>query len=104
MNNKKVYTRVTRIAITQTSKMAAALYFLFGFLYTFVGLAILATKGLNDPTAILFIVMPVIMGVFGFLFFALFAAVYNLLAKWIGGIEVELTTNEPQEQEVHRSL
>lgn len=104
MNNTKVYTRVTRIAIIQTSKMAAALYFLFGFLYTFVGLAILAMKGLNDPTAILFILMPVIMGVFGFLFFALFAAVYNLLASWIGGIEVELTTNEPRDQDGHRSL
>lgn len=94
MNNKNAYKRVTRISVLQSSKMAAALYFVFGLLYTLVGIAMFIAKGLSDPTAVLFILMPVIMGIFGFLFFGLFAAIYNLLASWIGGIEVEVTSNE----------
>jgi len=42
--------------------------------------------------AIIYILMPVIMAIFGFIFFAIFAALYNLLAKWLGGIEVEVRT------------
>jgi len=30
------------------------------------------------------------MGIFGFIFFVIFAAVYNGLAKWLGGFEVEV--------------
>ncbi len=35
------------------------------------------------------------MGIFGFIFFVIFAAVYNLLAKPLGGMEVEVTNIEP---------
>jgi len=28
--------------------------------------------------------------VFGFIFFVIFAAVYNLIAKWVGGVEFEV--------------
>jgi hypothetical protein len=34
--------------------------------------------------------MPVIYAVMGFVFGVLGAWVYNLIAKWIGGIEVEV--------------
>ncbi|HTV61542.1 MAG TPA: hypothetical protein VMH30_03125 [Verrucomicrobiae bacterium] len=34
--------------------------------------------------------MPVIMGILGFIFFVIFAAIYNLLAKQFGGVEVEV--------------
>ena len=44
--------------------------------------------------AIVYCAMPVIMGVLGFIFFAIFAAIYNLLAKFVGGIEAEITTVE----------
>jgi uncharacterized membrane protein len=36
------------------------------------------------------IFMPIIYGVMGFVFGALGAVVYNLIARWIGGIEVEV--------------
>ena len=38
--------------------------------------------------------MPVLMAVLGFIFFAIFAALYNPLAKWLGGVEVEVKTIE----------
>ena len=45
---------------------------------------------------VVYILMPIIMAVFGFIFFVIFAAIYNLLAKGLGGIEVEVkdVTNE----------
>jgi len=38
--------------------------------------------------------MPVVMAIAGFLIFGLVCAVYNTLAKFLGGIEVEVTTGE----------
>ena len=40
--------------------------------------------------AVVYIAGPVWMVVFGFVFFVIFAAIYNLLARKLGGIEVEL--------------
>jgi hypothetical protein len=34
--------------------------------------------------------MPIIYGVVGFLFGVIGAALYNLVARWIGGFEVEV--------------
>lgn len=36
------------------------------------------------------IFMPVFYGIFGFIFGLISAAIYNLIARWIGGIEVEV--------------
>ena len=36
------------------------------------------------------ILMPVIYGVMGFILGVIGAAVYNLVARWIGGIELEV--------------
>ena len=36
------------------------------------------------------IFMPVFYGVVGFIFGVISAAIYNLIARWIGGIEVEV--------------
>ena len=43
---------------------------------------------------IFYVAMPIVMGIFGFIFFALFAAVYNLVAKWLGGVEVVVSDIE----------
>ena len=36
------------------------------------------------------VLMPVIYGVMGFILGVIGAAVYNLVARWIGGIELEV--------------
>jgi hypothetical protein len=41
--------------------------------------------------AIVYLCMPILMGVFGFIFFVISAAIYNLLARWLGGFEFEVT-------------
>ncbi len=33
---------------------------------------------------------PIWMVLIGFVFFVIFAGVYNLLASWLGGVEVEI--------------
>ncbi len=45
---------------------------------------------------VIYAAMPLLMGIFGFIFFALFAAVYNLLAKWLGGFEVVVSDIETE--------
>ena len=41
-------------------------------------------------------IMPIIYGIMGFLMTALWCWIYNVIAKRIGGIEVELETMEEQ--------
>ena len=64
-----------------------------GFIYTLFGVPMLIFGGERIKImAMIYIVMPAVMAIFGFIFFALFAALYNFLAKWFGGIEVEVKT------------
>lgn len=88
--------QVIRISILQSSKIATALYVLMGCIYTLIGIPMLifGSKQLQI-IGILYILMPLIMGVVGFHFFALFAAIYNALAKKLGGFEVEVKDIDP---------
>jgi len=89
--------QLSRISILQSSKIATALYVLMGFIYTLIGIPMLIFGGEKlKIVAIIYILMPIVMAIFGFVFFVIFAAIYNLLAKWLGGIEVEVKdiTNE----------
>jgi hypothetical protein len=84
--------QIIRISILQSSKIATALYFLMGFIYTLIGIPMIIFG--NNPAlkiqGTIFLFMPVLLAAFGFIFFAIFAAVYNLLAGWFGGFEVEV--------------
>ena len=83
--------QITRISVLQSSRIVVALYALMGFLYTLAGILMLAFGGSEMRVmAIAYIAMPLIMAVLGWVFFAIFAALYNLLAKWLGGVEVEV--------------
>jgi hypothetical protein len=81
-----------RIPILQSSTIATALYVLMGFIYAAIATPMLIFG--NEKLkilAIIYILMPIIIGIFGFIFFVIFAAICNLLAKWFGGgIEVEV--------------
>jgi Transmembrane domain of unknown function (DUF3566) len=100
--------RIKRIAPLQAGKMLGVLYGCMGLIFLpFFALAGLVgafaqhsqqlqTAG-GPPAAILAammfgfgIFMPVFYGIFGFVFGVISAAIYNLIAHWIGGIEVEV--------------
>ena len=100
--------RIKRIAPLQAGKMMGVLYACMGLIF----LPIFALAGLAGafaqqsqqaqgagaaPAALIAammfgfgIFMPVFYGVFGFIFGVISAAIYNLIARWIGGIEVEV--------------
>ena len=83
------------ISILQSSKVMTALYVLMGFIYTLIGIPMIIFGGKQIKImGIIYLLMPIIMGVFGFVFFVVFAAVYNILAKKLGGFEVEVKNIE----------
>ena len=84
--------QLTRISIKQSSKIAAALYVIMGLFYTIIGIPMIIFGGEGMKImGIVYLLMPVIMGVFGYIFFAIFCAIYNGLARKLGGFEVEVT-------------
>jgi len=83
--------QMIRISILQSSKILTAMYVLMGCIYTLIGIPmiIFGNPGLR-VMGVVYLFMPVIMGIFGFVFFVIFAAIYNFLAKQFGGVEVEV--------------
>ena len=83
--------QVVRISILQSSKIITAIKFLVGFIFTLIGIPMIV---FGDPLlrkmGIIYVFMPVIMPILGFVSFVILAAIYNFLAKQFGGVEVEV--------------
>ena len=104
--NERVTRQIKKIAPLQAGKMLGALYACMGLIFLpFFAIAAVAgafapqsqqAQGAPAPALItgimiaLGIFMPVIYGVMGFVGGVVCAAIYNLFAGWIGGIEVEV--------------
>jgi hypothetical protein len=83
--------QLIRISVLQSSKVMTALYVLMGFIYTLIGIPMIMFGGEQlRMIGLIYVLMPVILGIVGFIFFVIFAALYNLLAKWLGGLEFEI--------------
>jgi hypothetical protein len=100
--------RVKRIAPLQAGKMLGVLYTCLGLIFlpffmlaaaagAFAQHAQGAQGAATAPGAIVAgvmfgmgLFMPVIYGVMGFILGIITAFIYNLVARWIGGIEVEV--------------
>lgn len=83
--------QIIRISILQSSKILVALYVLMGCFYTLIGIPmIIFGKDALRLVGILYLLGPVWMGVFGFIGFVIFSAIYNGLAHVFGGFEVEV--------------
>ncbi len=83
--------QLIRISILQSSKIMTALYVLMGFIYTLIGIPMVIFG--NSQLRIIGIFClpgPILAGIFGFVFFVIFAAIYNLPAKFPGGFEIEI--------------
>jgi len=90
--------RLSRIAVGQTAKVAGLVYGLLGiiFLPLFLIPAFMGAEEGGFPAAWA-LVLPVLYGVFGYIFTAVGCALYNFVAGKVGGIEFNLGT------EVHTS-
>jgi len=84
---------MVRISILQSAKITTALYVVMGFIYTLIGIPMaIFGDGAVRTIGIAYIFAPILMGVFGFIFFVIFAAIYNALAASLGGFECEFKT------------
>jgi hypothetical protein len=83
--------QVISISILQSSKIATAIYALMGLIYTLIGIPMIVFgEGPIRFIGFIYLMGPIFMAVVGFIFFVIFAALYNLLAQSLGGIEVEV--------------
>ena len=88
--------RIRRLGVGQMAKVMGALYFLIGILFA----AIMGLFGSMIPTAgeesaalfggMFLIALPLIYGFFGVVAGALIAWLYNVVAGFTGGLEMEL--------------
>jgi hypothetical protein len=101
--------QIIRVSILQSSKIVTILYFLLGFIYLLIGVPMIIFG--NDQLRIMGLIycaMPLLMAIIGFICFVICAALYNLLAQWLGGMEFEVidipegqnTVDPETEQEV----
>ena len=89
--------RVKRFGIVQTAKVVAALYFAvtvvigvpLGLVLLLTGLFLGQGESILSGLAAMFI-MPVLYGVFAFIGGIIICFAYNFVARYTGGIEIEL--------------
>jgi hypothetical protein len=84
--------RIARFSVAQTAKVIAILYGLMGLLLIPIFyFAAQVNPMAGNSFGIGFMVMaPILYGLLGFVFTAIGCLLYNWVASWAGGIEVEL--------------
>ena len=88
--------QIKRFSIGQAAKFLGVLQLLFGLLFVpfflFIGMMAPSDEGgFFFGGTMMAVAMPVLYGIFGIIGGAIGAALYNLVAGWVGGIEVEIT-------------
>ena len=84
--------RIKRFSVGQSAKFLGVLYLLFGLLFVpfFLLMGAFAPEGAGGFSTMFAFGMPVMYAVFGLVGGAIGAALYNLVAGWVGGIEMEM--------------
>jgi len=90
---------IKRIGVLSFSKMYALTMGIFGFIFgILIALLSLAESISEDPLLsmgiVAIVVLPLLYGLIGFVGGAFSAWLYNILAKWIGGVEIEFDAKE----------
>jgi hypothetical protein len=83
--------QIARFSVGQTAKVVGILYGLMGLVFVpiflLIGMMSPETKGMGTGFAL---AMPILYGGLGFVFAGLGCLLYNWVASWAGGVEVEL--------------
>jgi hypothetical protein len=80
--------QITRISVVQTSKVVALLYAIMSLLYTIIGVFMVVFGSHKvKMLGMVYVFMPILMLALGFLLTLLGCWLYNVVAKWVGGIE-----------------
>jgi hypothetical protein len=87
-------TQIKRIAPLQAGKVAAILYFIFGAVFAVPFILIFSLvpsqEGAETPGVAFFVFMPFLYALLGFIFVPIVCWLYNVVAGWVGGIEIQL--------------
>ncbi len=82
--------QIKRIRVWQTARVAAIFYLILtALLFIPLGLAVLLIGKSQGKSVLFFIFAPLLYCALGFIFVALSCAIYNLIARRMGGIEIE---------------
>lgn len=87
--------RITKLTVMQTGKMLGALY---GF-FSLVALPFFLIGIIANPKSFFMLFMLLLYPIMGFIGGILLAFFYNIVAKWIGGIEVSVEETEIPDQQ-----
>ncbi len=87
--------QIKSFGILQTAKFAGVLYVVMTAIFAIpsgiVGALVAVIAGKPEGLiSLLFIVLPIFYGIFGFLMVALMCWLYNVVAARMGGVEIEL--------------
>ena len=89
--------KITKLGILSVAKIQAIIMAIFGLI---IGILIAIVSALHIPMQnagfgpelgiAAIIIFPIMYAIIGFIAGALGAALYNVIANWIGGIEIEI--------------
>ena len=82
--------KITRINPLQLGKVSAVIYGFFSLLFMLFMLIPTFLSKQPGPKIIFILAIPIFYIVAAFVMAVITALIYNLCAKWIGGIEIEL--------------
>ncbi|WP_422359852.1 hypothetical protein [Reichenbachiella sp.] len=90
--------RVKKFGVIQTAKVVAIIYVIVSFVivmpFALIG-SMLSEEFFPefvDMGAAALLMIPIMYGIIGFIFTAIGCVVYNLIASFTGGIEIEMET------------
>lgn len=92
--------RVKKIGVLQTSIVSAIIFFILSLIMVVPVMLVMGIAGVFSDNmgfafgGVFMIFMPIMYAVIGFLVTALWCWMYNVVAKWIGGIEIEVEVIE----------
>jgi hypothetical protein len=92
--------RIKKFGVFQTAKVAAIIYFIivavlfipFGFFAYTTGLS----RGMWPFGGLMFLFAPIIYSGIAFVVTIIVCLLYNALAQWMGGIEIEIETTQDE--------
>ena len=100
--------RISKIGIRQTAKFVAIFYLVVSFVFVLpIALLTITIGSFADDSMAVFggifggsflLLVPLIYAIIGFIMVVLISSIYNLIAKRIGGIEIEIDKITPEDR------
>jgi len=83
---------IKSIGVLSAAFMGGVVYFILGEFGALIFAAVAMTHGHGGQGNVVFILLALPYAILGAIFVAISACVYTLVARWIGGIKLELAT------------